>query len=123
MQAAAWLVRNVSSWIRGREFFDVTVLLLAVCAVAGALATARAAGPDRRAQALMVALSPALILSAFINWDLIARALMALGVAACAARRGVWAGGFLGLAVAAKFYPLVVFGPLLPLCLPAAQLL
>ena len=122
MQAAAWLVRNVSDAIRGREFFDVTVLLLAVCAVVGVLATARAAGPGWRAQALMVALSPALILSAFINWDLIALALTALGIAAWAARRGVWAGVLLGLAVAAKFYPLVVFGPLLLLCLRAGRL-
>jgi uncharacterized membrane protein len=135
MQAAAWLVRNVSDATRGREFFDVTVLLLAVCAVAGVLATARAAGPrggsggsyppevhSRRAQALMVALSPALILSAFVNWDLIALALTALGIAAWAARRGVWAGVLLGLAVAAKFYPLVVFGPLLLLCLRVGQL-
>jgi len=37
MQAAAWLVRNVGEAIRGREFFDVTVALLAVCAVAGVL--------------------------------------------------------------------------------------
>ena len=122
MQAAAWLVRNVSETTRGREFFDVTVLLLAVCAVAGVLATARAAGPGGRAQALMVALSPALILSAFINWDLIALALTALGIAAWAARRGVWAGVLLGLGVAAKFYPLVVFGPLLLLCLRTGRL-
>jgi uncharacterized membrane protein len=122
MQAAAWLVRNVNPVIRGREFFDVTMVLLAVCAIIGVLATARAAGPGRRAQALMVALSPALILSAFINWDLIALALTALGIAAWAARRGVWAGVFLGLGVAAKFYPLVVFGPLLLLCLRAGQL-
>jgi uncharacterized membrane protein len=122
MQAAAALVRNVSPVIRGREFFDVTVLLLAVCAVAGVLATARAAGPGARAQALMVALSPALILTAFINWDLIALALTALGIAAWAARRGGWAGVLLGLGVAAKFYPLVVFGPLLVLCLRGGQL-
>jgi uncharacterized membrane protein len=122
MQAAAWLVRNVGEATRGREFFDVTAVLLAVCAVVGVLATARAAGPDRRAQALMVALSPALILSAFINWDLIALALTALGIAAWAGRRGVWAGVLLGLGVAAKFYPLVVFGPLLLLCLRAGQL-
>jgi Glycosyltransferase family 87 len=122
MQAAAWLVRNVSGAIRGREFFDVTVVLLAACAVAGVLATARAAGPDRRAQALMVALSPALILSAFVNWDLIALAFTALGIAAWAARRGVWAGILLGLAVATKFYPLVVFGPLLLLCLRAGRM-
>jgi Glycosyltransferase family 87 len=122
MEAAAWLVRNVSPIIRGREFFDVTVVLLAVCAVAGVLATARAAGPGARWQALMVALSPALILAAFINWDLIAFALTALGIAAWAARRSVWAGVLLGLAVAAKFYPLVVFVPLFLLCLRAGQL-
>ncbi len=122
MQVAAALVRNVSEVIRGREFFDVTAVLLAVCAVAGVLATARALGPDRRWAALLVALSPALILNAFVNWDLIAMALTALGIAAWAARRGVWAGILLGLAVAAKFYPLVVFGPLLLLCLRTGQL-
>jgi uncharacterized membrane protein len=122
MQVAAWLVRNVGVAVRGREFFDVTAVLLAVCAVVGVLATARAAGPDRRAQALMVAFSPALILCAFINWDLIALALTALGIAAWAGRRCVWAGVLLGLGVAAKFYPLVVFGPLLLLCLRTGQL-
>ena len=93
-----------------------------MCALAAVLATARAAGPDRRWQALMVALSPALILNAFVNWDLIAMALTALGIAAWAARRGVWAGVLLGLAVAAKFYPLVVLGALLLLCLRAGRL-
>jgi uncharacterized membrane protein len=122
MQAAAWLVRNVDVAIRGREFFDVTAVLLAVCATVGVLATAWALGPRRRAYALLVALSPALILSAFVNWDLIALSLTALGLAAWAARRGVWAGVLLGLAVAAKFYPLVVFGPLLLLCLRAGRL-
>jgi uncharacterized membrane protein len=122
MQAVAWLVRNVDAAIRGREFYDVTVVLLALCAVAAALATARAAGPGRRWQALLVALSPALILNAFVNWDLIAMALTALGIAAWAARRGVWAGVLLGLAVATKFYPLVVLGALLLLCLRAGRL-
>jgi Glycosyltransferase family 87 len=122
MQVAAWLVRNVGPVIRGREFFDVTAGLLALCALAGVLATARAAGPDGRWQALMVALSPALILSAFVNWDLIAMALTTMGIAAWAARRGVWAGILLGLGVATKFYPLAVFGPLLLLCLRAGRL-
>jgi uncharacterized membrane protein len=122
MQAVAWLVRNVDAVIRGREFFDVTAVLLAACAVAAVLATARAAGPDRRWQALMVALSPALILNAFVNWDLIAMALTALGIAAWAARRGVWAGALLGLGVATKFYPLVILGALLLLCLRAGRM-
>ena len=69
-----------------------------------------------------MALSPALILYAFVNWDLIAMALTALGIAAWAARRGVWAGVLLGLAVATKFYPLVVLGALLLLCLRAGRL-
>jgi glycosyl transferase family 87 len=122
MQAAAWLVRNVNDLIRGREFYDVTAVLLAVCAVAGVVATARAAGPEGRWQGLMVALSPALILSAFVNWDLIAFALTALGIAAWAARHQAWAGVLLGLGVATKFYPLVILGALLLLCLRAGRL-
>src|SRR6478752_8881022 len=123
MQAAAWVVRPITdAGIRGREFFDVTVVLLTLCALAGTLATAYLAGPSRRWTALLVALAPGLILASFINWDLIAMALVALGMAAWAARRQVLAGVLLGLAVATKFYPLVFFGPLLLLCLRAGRL-
>ena len=123
MQAVAWLVRPISDlYVRGREFFDVTVLLLALFAVAGTLATAYLAGRSRRWTALGVALAPGLILASFINWDLIAMGLVALGMAAWAARRHVLAGVLLGLAVATKFYPLVFFGPLLLLCLRAGRL-
>ena len=93
MQAVAWLVQPIRDpYIRGREFFDATVLLLALFAVAGTLATAYLAGPSRRWTALLVALAPGLILASFINWDLIAMALVALGMAAWAARRQVVAG-------------------------------
>jgi uncharacterized membrane protein len=117
MEAATWLVRGVDVAIRGREFFDVTVAMLAICGIAGILATAYAAGENGRWQGLMVALAPALILSAFINWDLLAMALGMLGIAAWKSRRLELAGVLLGLAVAAKFYPLVLFGPLLLLTL------
>src|SRR6266566_8599599 len=123
MQAAAWLVHSIADpFARGQRFFDVTVAGLAVCAIIGVLATAYAAGPARRPDALLVALSPALILSAFVNWDLVAMALVAAAMAAWAARRNVLAGVLLGLAVATKFYPLVFFGPLLVLCLRAGRL-
>jgi uncharacterized membrane protein len=122
MQAVAWLVRNIDVAVRGREFYDFTVIGLALCAVAAVVATARAAGASRRWQALMVALSPALILNAFVNWDLIAMALTALGIAAWAARRSVWAGVLIGLAVATKFYPLIVLGALLLVCLRAGRM-
>jgi uncharacterized membrane protein len=123
MQAVAWVVRPISDpYVRGREFFDVTVLVLALCAVAGTLATAYLAGRSRRWTALGVALAPGLILASFINWDLITMALVALGMAAWAARRMVLAGVLLGLAVATKFYPLLFFGPLLLLCLRAGRM-
>ena len=123
MQAVAWLVHPIADpYTRGREFFDITVVLLVICAVAGVVATAYAAGPSRRWAALLVALSPALVLSAFVNWDLIAMALAALAVAAWAGRRNVVAGVLAGLAVATKFYPLVFFGPLLLLCLRAGRM-
>ena len=123
MQAVAWMVRPISDpFVRGREFFDVTVLVLTLCAVAGTLATAYLAGRSRRWTALGVALAPGLILASFINWDLIAMALVALGMAAWAARRTALAGVLLGLAVATKFYPLLFFGPLLLLCLRAGRM-
>ncbi|MBO0814284.1 MAG: DUF2029 domain-containing protein [Actinobacteria bacterium] len=123
MQAVAWVVRPISDpSVRGRAFFDVTVLLLVAFSLAGTLATAYLAGRSRRWTALGVALAPGLILAAFINWDLIAMGLVALGMAAWAARRMVLAGVLLGLAVATKFYPLLFFGPLLLLCLRAGRL-
>jgi uncharacterized membrane protein len=123
MQVVSWLVRPISSpFVRGREFFDLTVVLLVLFSLAGTLATAYAAGRSRRWTALGVALAPGLILASFINWDLIAMGLVALGMAAWAARRHVLAGVLLGLAVATKFYPLFFFGPLLLLCLRAGRL-
>jgi uncharacterized membrane protein len=123
MQAVAWLVRPLSGpFVRGREFFDVTVLLLAAFALAGTLATGYLAGRARRWTALGVALAPGLILGSFINWDLIAMGLAALSMAAWAARRTVLAGVLLGLAVATKFYPVLFLGPLLLLCLRAGRM-
>ena len=123
MQAAAWIVHGVSNaYTAGQDFYYVTVAILSVCLLAGVLATAYAAGPQRRWAALMVALSPALIFAAFINWDLLAMALAACGMAAWAAKRPALAGVLLSLAVATKFYPLLIPGALLLVCLRAGQL-
>jgi uncharacterized membrane protein len=123
MQLAAWLVHPISDpFVRGREFFDVTIVLLSIFFVLGVLATGYLAGRSRRWTALGVALAPAVILGAFINWDLIAMGLAMLGMAAWAARRGVLAGVLIGLAVATKFYPVLFLGPLLLLCWRAGRL-
>src|SRR5215471_6309668 len=87
MQAVAWLVRPINDpYIRCREFFDATAVLLPLFPIAGTLATAYLAGRSRRWTGLLVALAPGLILASFINWDLIAMGLVALGMAAWAAR-------------------------------------
>jgi hypothetical protein len=141
MQAGAWLVRSVSDpYTRGKDFYYVTVVMLAVCLLVGVLATAATADRERGGAgwarggagwagggagwkaALLVALSPALILAAFINWDLFAMALAAGGFAAWAAQRHYLAGVLLALAVATKFYPLLFFGALLLLCLRAGKM-
>lgn len=106
---------------RGMAFFNVTVLVLGLFAVLTVLATAYVAGKRSLRSGLMVAVSPALVLTAYINWDLLAVGLSALAVAAWASRRPALAGTLLGLAIAAKFYPLLFLGPLVLLCVRAGQ--
>lgn len=106
---------------RGRTFFDVTVLVLTACALATTWLIARTAG-RRPWDAAMFALAPGLVLTAWINWDLLAVALTAGFLFAWSRRSPVLAGLLLGLAVAAKFYPVVLLGPLFLLCLRAGRL-
>ncbi|WP_242608606.1 glycosyltransferase family 87 protein [Actinomadura formosensis] len=121
MQLVGWLVKPFGADDRGLAFYHVTALILAVLAVVAVLATAHAAGRRSLRAGLMVALSPALLLTAYINWDLLAVALSALAVAAWSARRPALAGAMLGLAIAAKFYPLLFLGPLVLLCVRAGR--
>ncbi len=123
MQLISWIVGTAgSAALRVRAFFDDTAIMLVLFAIAGVLACAYLAGKSRRWTALLIALSPALILSAFVNWDLIAMSLTALAMAAWAARRPGLAGLLFGLAIAAKFYPLLLLGPLCLLCVRAGRM-
>jgi uncharacterized membrane protein len=65
----------------------------------------------------IVALAPAVFVTATVNWDYLAIALTALAILAWSRRRPGWAGILFGLAIAAKFYPLLILGPLVLLCL------
>lgn len=86
-------------------FFDVNViglwLALLVAVVATALTVRR-----RPWDAAMVALAPTVIMAATINWDLLPLAFAGVSLALWARQRPLAAGIFLGLAIAAKFYPL-----------------
>jgi uncharacterized membrane protein len=106
---------------RSLRYFDVNALALAVCAAIAVVATALTAR-NRPWDAAMVALAPGLALAGTVNWDLYAVALLAAGMLAWARERPLLAGVLIGLATAAKFYPLFVLGPLLVLCLRAGRL-
>ncbi|MGY1740479.1 MULTISPECIES: glycosyltransferase family 87 protein [unclassified Blastococcus] len=103
-----------------QAYYVVTCLLLSLLALV-ATRTVMALAGRRPWDTAMFALSPLLLVHAFTNWDLLAVALTGLGMWAWARQREVLAGVLLGLAVAAKFYPLLVLGALLLLCLRAGR--
>lgn len=70
---------------------------------------------------LLVALAPAFALTATINWDLLAVALLAAAMLMWSRRRPLAFGVLIGLATAAKFYPFLVLGPLFVLCWRAGK--
>jgi uncharacterized membrane protein len=114
MQVISWIARalEVDRVAQAVRFYDLTVILLGMCLVAGVLLMAAVAGPTRRWDALWYAISPAVVLAAYINWDLVAGALSMGMLLAWARRRQVLAGVLLGLAIATKFYPLMFVGAL-----------
>ena len=88
---------------------------LAVATVAVILALRR----RRPWDAAMFALSPALLVTATVNWDLLAIGLAAFGMLRLGAdARPVAAGVLLGLGGAAKLWPLFILGPILVLGAP-----
>src|SRR5205085_11574582 len=80
-------------------------------AVAATLAVRR----RRPWDAALFAVAPALFVSATVNWDLFTVGLTAIAMAFWAKRKPELAGLFLGLATAAKLYPVLILGALLVL--------
>ena len=106
---------------RGRLYFDINAAVALVLAMATVWATALIA--RRRVwDAAMVAVAPGVILASTVNWDMWAVALTALGMLMWSRRYPFGAGLLIGLAVSAKFYPLLLLGPLLVLCLRAGRM-
>jgi uncharacterized membrane protein len=121
MQVAAVAVEVFPESERAVRFFDVTAVMMAGAAVV--LAGATALTHRRRPwDAALLVTAPALVLTAFNNWDLAAAALLALAMLAWARRHPAWAGLFFGLGTATKLYPVLLLGPLFLLCLRAGRL-
>lgn len=100
----------------GRLFYNVTAIVLIGFGLA-TVATMLALRRRRPWDAAMLALAPAMIVTATVNWDLFAIGFTTFFLYAWARKKPIVAGVLLGLAVAAKFYPLFLAGPLLILAL------
>jgi uncharacterized membrane protein len=122
MQVASWFTgRSGSASERALVFYDWNVLLLLVCLIVAVVCTALTVR-RRPWDAAMVALAPATIACAVINWDLLAVAFTAASMLLWSRQRPGWSGVLLGLAIASKFYPVFLLGPLFLLCLRAGKL-
>lgn len=95
-------------------FFGVTAVLIFLLFVVLVWAHLRMHRPW---DALMIALSPAILTTGLINWDALVVTLTSVALLAWSRRKHAWAGVWLGLAVAAKLYPLLLLGPLFVLAL------
>ena len=99
-----------------RHFVVVNALGFAVVTLLAAWFLARV-NPRRPWDAAIFALSPALALSALVNWDLLAVVLVAGALWSWARDRPVLTGVLIGLGTATKLFPLFLLGGLLVICL------
>jgi hypothetical protein len=79
-------------------------------------------GPVRQWDALLIAASPVVLANGLINWDMLPVMLTSLGLLVWSRRQPLIAGGVFGLAIAAKFYPVLVLIAITLACLRAGRL-
>lgn len=104
-----------------RIFVIINALGFALLAIATAWLLSRV-NPRRPWDAAIFALSPALLLTGTINWDLLPVALVAAALWAWATDRPILTGVLIGLGTATKLYPLFLLGGLLVICLRERRL-
>ncbi|MEV5531758.1 glycosyltransferase family 87 protein [Streptomyces prunicolor] len=121
MEVAAWLTPGSGS-IQHQEqwYWMVNAGMLMVCAAVIVVCVSRT-HTRRPWDGLLVALAPAFALTATINWDLLAVALTAAAMLMWSRGRSLAFGVLLGLATAAKLYPVFLLGPLFLLCWRAGK--
>ncbi|MEU3713134.1 glycosyltransferase family 87 protein [Streptomyces catenulae] len=116
MEVASWMTPNGGEIVQREQiYWLVNAGMLMVCAAVLVVCVART-HRNRPWDGLLVALAPALALTATINWDLLAVALTAAGMLLWSRSHPLRAGLLIGLATAAKLYPVLLLGPLLVLC-------
>ncbi|MFB6819944.1 glycosyltransferase family 87 protein [Streptomyces sp. NPDC056347] len=120
MQVASWLTPGGPLQFREQMYWMVNAGMLMVCAVIIAVCVART-HRLRPWDGLLVALAPAFALTATINWDLLAVALTAAAMLMWSRGRVLAFGVLIGLATAAKLYPVFLLGPVFVLCWRAGK--
>ncbi|MFI0941021.1 glycosyltransferase family 87 protein [Streptomyces sp. NPDC021020] len=122
MEVSSWLTPHGGSMQhRGQIFWIVNSGMLMICAAALVVVVSKT-NRRRPWDGLFIALSPALALSATINWDLFAVALAAAGLLMWSRSRPLAAGVLIGLAVSAKIYPVLLLLALLLVCVRAGRM-
>ncbi|MGY4923747.1 glycosyltransferase family 87 protein [Streptomyces sp. 900105755] len=121
MEVAAWLTPGSGSiMLQEQVYWFVNAGMLMLCAAIIAVCVVRT-HRRRPWDGLLVALAPAFALTATINWDLLAVALTAAAMLMWSRSRPLAFGVLLGLATAAKLYPVFLLGPLFLLCWRAGK--
>ncbi|MFF0022495.1 glycosyltransferase family 87 protein [Streptomyces sp. NPDC005496] len=121
MEVASWLTPGSGSIQDQEQFYwMVNAGMLMICAAVIVVCVSRTHA-RRPWDGLLVALAPAYALTATINWDLLAVALTAAAMLMWSRGCSLAFGVLLGLATAAKLYPVLLLGPLLMLCWRAGK--
>ncbi|GAA1358790.1 glycosyltransferase family 87 protein [Streptomyces beijiangensis] len=121
MEVASWLTPHGGSMQhREQVYWMVNAGMLMICTAVIAVCVART-HRRRPWDALLLALAPAFALTSTINWDLFAVALTAAAMLMWSRSRPLAFGILIGLATAAKLYPVLILGPVLLLCWRAGK--
>lgn len=107
----SWLVRQVVPDGTGRDeqrlYFLISAVLIALGVAAGVVLLARTM-PDTPWLAAHLALSPVLVTTALISFDVLGVVLATAGICAWLRSRPAWAGVLLGAAALSTTYPLIL---------------
>ncbi|HCT80561.1 MAG TPA: hypothetical protein DGT23_29145, partial [Micromonosporaceae bacterium] len=101
---------------QGQAFYDLNALVLSAFAVAS-VAMILSLRRRRPWDAALFALSPALLVTATVNWDFLAIVLAVAGLWFWARKQPLLAGVLFGLGTSAKLWPLFLLGPIIVLAI------